>query len=171
MLAAVAGSGDARGKDYPEVKLGHQYVDSAAMLSCSGRGFDGCSRRICLATFSRIKLAALLGRWDCWRRRASEGRSDCMSRCMGRLRTLREGDSESSGAILSVAMMLRHSFQLERRRRVLRVRFRRCSWRALARRILAGKSNAAISTSEMGLLVLDAVKARARLRNTQSKTA
>jgi len=32
VLAALAGSGHARVRDYADVKLAHQYVDSAAML-------------------------------------------------------------------------------------------------------------------------------------------
>ena len=62
-------------EDFPDVKLAHQYVDSAAMLLVQRpTELMWCSRRICLATFFRTRRAEWWVRWGCWLRPALEGR-------------------------------------------------------------------------------------------------
>jgi len=65
------------------------------------------------------------------------------------------------GAILSGAMLLRHSFQLEKEAACVEKAVSVVLGRGARTADLAGKAHAAISTTEMGKRVVEAVKASA----------
>ena len=68
----------------------------------------------------------------------------------------------SLGAILSVAMMLRHSFQLEAEAVCVEKAVSAVLSQGARTADLAGKAHAAISTTQMGSKVVEAVKAASR---------
>jgi 3-isopropylmalate dehydrogenase len=70
-----------------------------------------------------------------------------------------KGIANPLGAILSVALMLRHSFQLEREAGCVEGAVSAVLSEGARTADLAGKSHAAISTTEMGRRVVEALKA------------
>ena len=104
-------------KDYPAVKLGHQYVDSAAMLLVQRpTDFDVAGK----------------------------------------------GIANPLGAILTVAMLLRHSFLLEREAACVELAVSTVLSQGARTADLAGQGHAPISTAEMGSRVVEAVRASER---------
>ena len=69
-----------------------------------------------------------------------------------------KGIANPLGAILSAAMMLRHSFQLEKEAACVESAVGAVLTQGARTADIAGKSHAAISTSEMGRRVVQAVK-------------
>ncbi len=69
-----------------------------------------------------------------------------------------KGIANPLGAILSVAMLLRHSFQLEAEAASVERAVSTVLGKGARTADLAGKSHAAISTTEMGRRVVEAVK-------------
>jgi len=69
-----------------------------------------------------------------------------------------KGIANPLGAILSAAMLLRHSFQLDREAACIEQAVSAVLNRGARTRDLAGKSNQPISTAEMGSRVMEAVK-------------
>jgi 3-isopropylmalate dehydrogenase len=69
-----------------------------------------------------------------------------------------KGIANPLGAILSVAMMLRHSFQLEKEAGCVEKAVSGVLWQGARTADLAGKTLAAISTAEMGRRVVEAVR-------------
>jgi 3-isopropylmalate dehydrogenase len=72
-----------------------------------------------------------------------------------------KGVANPLGAILSVAMMLRHSFRLEKEAVSVEQAVSRVLADGARTADLAGKTHAAISTAEMGRRVVEAVEAAA----------
>ena len=69
-----------------------------------------------------------------------------------------KGIANPLGAILSVAMLLRHSFQLEKEAACVEQAVSAVLSQGARTADLAGKSHAAISTTQMGGKVVEAVK-------------
>jgi 3-isopropylmalate dehydrogenase len=70
-----------------------------------------------------------------------------------------KGIANPLGAILSVAMLLRHSFQLETEATCVERAVSAVLSKGARTADLAGKSHASVSTTEMGQRVAEAVKA------------
>ena len=72
--------------DYPDVKLGHQYVDSAAMLLVlKPAEFDVMLTENMFGDILSDQAGGVVGGLACWLRPALAGMWDCTSRCTDRL--------------------------------------------------------------------------------------
>ena len=148
------------GKDYPEVKLGHQYVDSAAMLLVQRpTDFDVILTENMFGDILSDQAGAVVGSLGLLASASIGGKVGLYEPVHGSAPDIAgKGIANPLGAILSAAMLLRHSFHLEAEAA--------CVERAVSSVLdagartadLAGKSNRSISTAEMGRLVVSALK-------------
>jgi len=153
------------GKDYPEVKLGHQYVDSAAMLLVQRpTDFDVLLTENMFGDILSDQAGGVVGSLGLLASASVGGPVGLYEPVHGSAPDIAgKGIANPLGAILSVAMMLRHTFQLEKEA---------CAVEGAVSAVLAqgartadlvgsggaGKLHAAISTTQMGRRVVEAVK-------------
>ncbi len=151
------------GKDYPEVKLGHQYVDSAAMLLVQRpTEFDVLLTENMFGDILSDQAGGVVGSLGLLASASIGGRVGLYEPVHGSAPDIAgKGIANPLGAILSVAMMLRHSFQLEKEAACIEKAVSAVLSQGARTADLAGKSHAAISTTEMGRRVVEAVKANA----------
>jgi 3-isopropylmalate dehydrogenase len=156
------------GKDYPEVKLGHQYVDSAAMLLVQRPAdFDVLLTENMFGDILSDQAGGVVGSLGLLASASVGGPVGLYEPVHGSAPDIAgKGIANPLGAILSAAMLLRHSFQLEKEASAVEsavsaVLAQGARTSDLAGRDLAGKAHEAISTAEMGQRVVDAVKASA----------
>src|SRR5208283_1884238 len=104
------------GKDYPEVKLGHQYVDSAAMLLVQRPAdFDVLLTENMFGDILSDQAGGVVGSLGLLASASIGGTVGLYEPVHGSAPDIAgKGIANPLGAILSVAMMLRHSFELER---------------------------------------------------------
>jgi 3-isopropylmalate dehydrogenase len=148
------------GKDYPDVTLSHTYVDSAAMaLVARPADFDVMLTENMFGDILSDQAGGIVGSLGILASASIGGRVGLYEPVHGSAPDIAgRGIANPLGAILSTAMLLRHSFQLESEAQsiesavsaVLNEGFRTAD---LAR---AGQKTA--STSEMGKKVAEAVK-------------
>jgi 3-isopropylmalate dehydrogenase len=152
------------GKDYPDVKLGHQYVDSAAMLLVQRPAeFDVLLTENMFGDILSDQAGGVVGSLGLLASASVGGPVGLYEPVHGSAPDIAgKGIANPLGAILSVAMMLRHSFQLETEAACVESAVSAALAAGARTADLAGKSKPAISTSEMGRLVVDAVKAQLR---------
>ncbi len=152
------------GKDYPEVKLAHQYVDSAAMLLVQRPAeFDVLLTENMFGDILSDQAGGVVGSLGLLASASIGGAVGLYEPVHGSAPDIAgRGIANPLGAILSVAMMLRHSFQLESEAGAVEGAVSAVLAAGARTADLAGKSHAAISTSEMGRRVVDAVKAQLR---------
>src|SRR6202795_836853 len=102
-------------KDYPEVKLGHQYVDSAAMLLVQRPAdFDVLLTENMFGDILSDQAGGVVGSLGLLASARIGGPVGLYEPVHGSAPDIAgKGVANPLGAILSVAMMLRHSFQLE----------------------------------------------------------
>jgi len=148
------------GKDYPEVKLGHQYVDSAAMLLVQRpTDFDVLLTENMFGDILSDQAGGVVGSLGLLASASVGGAVGLYEPVHGSAPDIAgKGIANPLGAILSVAMMLRHSFQLEKEAGAVDGAVSAVLGQGARTADLAGKSHAAISTSEMGRRVVEAVK-------------
>lgn len=151
------------GKDYPEVKLGHQYVDSAAMLLVQRpTEFDVILTENMFGDILSDQAGGLVGSLGLLASASIGGPVGLYEPVHGSAPDIAgKGIANPLGAILSVAMMLRHSFHLEREAACLESAVTAALSQGARTADLAGKEHDAISTAEMGQRVLHAVQAGA----------
>jgi 3-isopropylmalate dehydrogenase len=147
-------------KDYPEVKLGHQYVDSAAMLLVQRpTDFDVLLTENMFGDILSDQAGGVVGSLGLLASASVGGPVGLYEPVHGSAPDIAgKGISNPLGAILSVAMMLRHSFQLEKEASAVENAVSVVLARGARTADLAGKSHAAISTTEMGRRVVEAVR-------------
>ena len=158
------------GKDYPEVKLGHQYVDSAAMLLVQRpRDFDVVLTENMFGDILSDQAGGVVGSLGLLASASIGGPVGLYEPVHGSAPDIAGKDiANPLGAILSVAMLLRHSFGLEREASAIEAAVSAVLSEGARTADLAGKAHSAISTSEMGRRVVDAVKAHASLPHAVS---
>jgi 3-isopropylmalate dehydrogenase len=151
------------GKDYPEVKLGHQYVDSAAMLLVQRpTDFDVLLTENMFGDILSDQAGGVVGSLGLLASASIGGPVGLYEPVHGSAPDIAgKGIANPLGAILSVALMLRHSFQLEREAGCVEGAVSAVLSEGARTADLAGKSHAAISTTEMGRRVVEALKATA----------
>ncbi len=151
------------GKDYPEVKLGHQYVDSAAMLLVQRPAdFDVLLTENMFGDILSDQAGGVVGSLGLLASASIGGPVGLYEPVHGSAPDIAgKGIANPLGAILSVAMMLRHSFQLEKEAACVESAVGSVLSKGARTADLAGKSPAAISTAEMGRRVLEATRASA----------
>ena len=149
------------GKDYPEVKLGHQYVDSAAMLLVQRpTDFDVVLTENMFGDILSDQAGGVVGSLGLLASASIGGPVGLYEPVHGSAPDIAgKGIANPLGAILSVAMMFRHSFQLEREAAAIERVVSAVLSDGARTADLAGKTHAAISTTEMGSKVVEAVRA------------
>jgi 3-isopropylmalate dehydrogenase len=149
------------GKDYPEVKLGHQYVDSAAMLLVQRpTDFDVVLTENMFGDILSDQAGGVVGSLGLLASASIGGRVGLYEPVHGSAPTIAgKGIANPLGAILSAAMLLRHSFHLETEAACIESAVSTVLAHGARTADLTGKTHSAISTAEMGQLVVDAVKA------------
>src|ERR1700678_3718131 len=146
---------------YPDVKLAHQYVDSAAMLLVQRpKDFDVILTENMFGDILSDQAGGVVGSLGLLASASVGGAVGLYEPVHGSAPDIAgRGIANPLGAILSVAMMLRHTFQLEREAACIEDAVGSVlaeGWRTAD---LVSKTQAAISTTEMGRRVVDAVKA------------
>src|SRR5580698_5350593 len=148
------------GKDHPEVKLGHQYVDSAAMLLVQRpTDFDVVLTENMFGDILSDQAGGVVGSLGLLASASIGGPVGLYEPVHGSAPDIAgKGIANPLGAILSVAMMLRHTFQLEREASCIEDAVGSVLVQGWRTADLVGKTQTAISTAEMGRRVLDGVK-------------
>jgi len=151
------------GKDYPEVKLGHQYVDSAAMLLVQRpTDFDVVLTENMFGDILSDQAGGVVGSLGLLASASIGGPVGLYEPVHGSAPDIAgKGVANPLGAILSAAMMLRHSFHLEREAAAIEQAVSAVLSDGARTADLAGKMHTAISTAEMGQRVVEAVDAAA----------
>ena len=151
------------GKQYPEVTLGHQYVDSAAMLLVQRPSdFDVVLTENMFGDILSDQAGGVVGSLGLLASASIGGPVGLYEPVHGSAPDIAgQGIANPLGAILSVAMLLRHSFHLEPEAARVESAVSSALSRGARTADLAGKTHSAISTAEMGHRVIEAVKASA----------
>jgi 3-isopropylmalate dehydrogenase len=145
------------GKDYPEVKLSHMYVDSAAMALVSRPAtFDVIVTENMFGDILSDQAGAVVGSLGLLPSASIGGRVGLYEPIHGSAPDIAgQGIANPLGAILSGAMLLRHSFGLESEAVVIEKAVREVLASGNRTRDLAEKAAFSVSTREMGDLVLE----------------
>jgi len=148
------------GKDYPEVKLGHQYVDSAAMLLVQRpTDFDVVLTENMFGDILSDQAGGVVGSLGLLASASIGGPIGLYEPVHGSAPDIAgKGIANPLGAILSAAMMLRHSFHLEREAACIEQAVSNVLSEGARTADLAGKTHSAVTTTEMGQRVVGAVK-------------
>jgi 3-isopropylmalate dehydrogenase len=162
--------------EYPDVRLAHQYVDSAAMLLVlRPKDFDVLLTENMFGDILSDQAGGLVGGLGMLPSASIGGKVGLFEPVHGSAPDIAgKGIANPLGAILSAAMLLRHSFQLESEaaciesavEQVLEAGHRTCD--------LARPEASSLSTTEMGAKVADAVRTIAGAREPvkrQERTA
>jgi 3-isopropylmalate dehydrogenase len=158
------------GKEYPEVKLGHQYVDSAAMLLVQRpTEFDVVLTENMFGDILSDQAGGVVGSLGLLASASIGGPVGLYEPVHGSAPDIAgKGIANPLGAILSVAMLLRHSFHLEREAACVEATVSAVLAEGARTADIAGKSVRAISTAEMGARVAEAVCECATARDEKS---
>jgi 3-isopropylmalate dehydrogenase len=161
------------GKNYPDVKLGHQYVDSAAMLLVQRpTDFDVILTENMFGDILSDQAGGVVGSLGLLASASIGGSVGLYEPVHGSAPDIAgKGIANPLGAILSVAMLLRHSFHLEREAACVENAVSAALSQGARTADLAGKSHTAISTGEMGRLVVEAVKSAGATAQRSEKSA
>jgi 3-isopropylmalate dehydrogenase len=145
---------------YPEVKLGHQYVDSAAMLLVQRpTDFDVVLTENMFGDILSDQAGGVVGSLGLLASASIGGPVGLYEPVHGSAPDIAgKGIANPLGAILSVAMLLRHSFHLQAEATVIENAVSNVLAQGARTADLAVKTHVAISTAEMGQQVVDAVK-------------
>lgn len=149
------------GLHYPDVTLGHQYVDSAAMLLVQRPAdFDVVLTENMFGDILSDQAGGVVGSLGLLASASIGGRVGLYEPVHGSAPDIAgKGIANPLGAILSAAMMLRHSFQLEAEADCIERAVSAVLSEGARTADLAGKANRAISTADMGQRVVEAVMA------------
>lgn len=158
------------GKKFPEVRLGHQYVDSAAMLLVQRpTDFDVVLTENMFGDILSDQAGGVVGSLGLLASASIGGPVGLYEPVHGSAPDIAgKGIANPLGAILSVAMLLRHSFHLEREAASVEAAVSAVLGEGARTADLAEKTLPAISTEEMGRRVVVAVKAHASLPHAVS---
>ena len=147
------------GKDYPDVKLGHQYVDSAAMLLVQRpTDFDVVLTENMFGDILSDQAGGVVGSLGLLASASIGGSVGLYEPVHGSAPDIAgKGIANPLGAILSVAMMLRHTFHLEAEAQCIERAVSDVLSQGARTADLAGKTHGSVSTAEMGRRVVEAV--------------
>jgi len=150
-------------QDYPDVKLSHQYVDSAAMLLVQRpTDFDVLLTENMFGDILSDQAGGVVGSLGLLASASIGGPVGLYEPVHGSAPDIAgKGVANPLGAILSAAMLLRHSFHLEREAACIEGAVSSVLTQGYRTADLARKSQSALSTAEMGRHVVEAVKASA----------
>src|SRR6202140_483261 len=148
------------GKDYPEVKLGHRYVDSAAMLLVQRPAeFDVLLTENMFGDILSDQAGGVVGSLGLLASASVGGPVGLYEPVHGSAPDIAgKGIANPLGAILSAAMMLRHSFQLEKEAACVERAVGAGLTRGGRTRDLARPGERTVSTEEMGAQIAEFVR-------------
>jgi 3-isopropylmalate dehydrogenase len=146
-------------KDYPEVKLAHQYVDSAAMLLVQRpTDLDVLLTENMFGDILSDQAGGVVGSLGLLASASIGGPVGLYEPVHGSAPDIAgKGIANPLGAILSVAMLLRHSFHLEAEAACVENAVSAVLANGARTADLAGNSHSAISTAEMGRRVVESL--------------
>ena len=147
-------------QDYPEVKLSHQYVDSAAMLLVQRPAeFDVLLTENMFGDILSDQAGGVVGSLGLLASASIGGPVGLYEPVHGSAPDLAgKGIANPLGAILSAAMLLRHSFHLEQEAACIEGAVSSVLSKGYRTADLARKAQPTVSTSEMGRHVVEAVR-------------
>jgi 3-isopropylmalate dehydrogenase len=143
------------GRDYPDVKLSHMYVDSAAMsLVMHPTSFDVVVTENMFGDILSDQAGGVVGSLGLLASASIGGPVGLYEPVHGSAPDIAgKGIANPLGAILSTAMLLRHSFQLENEAKCVEDAVSAVLSDGARTRDLAGAGEEALSTSAMGKTV------------------
>ena len=149
-------------KEFPEVKLSHMYVDSAAMALVSRPAeFDVILTENMFGDILSDQAGAVVGSLGLLPSASIGGKVGLYEPIHGSAPDIAgQGIANPLGAILSAAMLLRHSFQLEAEAASIENSVREVLAEGHRTRDLAGHGEAFLSTDEIGSRVAARVRER-----------
>ena len=147
------------GRDYPEVRLAHQYVDSAAMLLVQRpTDFDVVLTENMFGDILSDQAGGVVGSLGLLASASIGGPVGLYEPVHGSAPDIAgKGIANPLGAILSAAMLLRHSFHLEREAACIEAAVSKALSQGARTPDLAGKTHPSISTTEMGRKVVESI--------------
>ena len=152
------------GAKYPEVQLSHMYVDSAAMvLVARPADFDVILTENMFGDILSDEAGGIIGSLGLLGSASVGGPVALYEPVHGSAPDIAgKGIANPLGAIISIAMMLRHSFKLEKEAKCVEAAVAEVVAAGHRTRDLARGGQKALSTSEMGLKIAEAVQKRAK---------
>ena len=150
------------GSEFKDVQLSHMYVDSAAMALVSRpTQFDVILTENMFGDILSDQAGAVVGSLGLLPSASIGGKVGLYEPIHGSAPDIAgKGIANPLGAILSAAMLLRHSFQLEAEAASVEMAVREVLADGHRTRDLAGKTDRPITTSEMGQIVAGRVRER-----------
>src|SRR5437763_1687654 len=148
------------GRDFPDVQLSHMYVDSAAMALVSRPAeFDVILTENMFGDILSDQAGAVVGSLGLLPSASVGGKVGLYEPIHGSAPDIAgKGIANPLGAILSVAMLLRHSYQLEAEAASIESAAREVLAAGHRTRDLAGKNQPSRGTNEMRELVAGCVR-------------
>src|SRR5437879_6263169 len=158
------------GKDYPDVKLAHQYVDSAAMLLVQRpTDFDVVLTENMFGDILSDQAGGVVGSLGLLASASIGGVIGLYEPVHGSAPDIAgKGIANPLGAILSAAMLLRHSFGLESEALCIENAVSSSLDEGYRTADLASAKNPAVSTSAMGQRVAETVRVSGSLPQSSS---
>ena len=152
-------------QQYPDIKLSHMYVDSAAMaLVAHPAEFDVLLTENMFGDILSDQAGGIMGSLGMLASASIGGSVGLYEPVHGSAPDIAgRGVANPLGAILSVAMLLRHSFKLEREAACIESAVSEVLAAGNRTRDLVTPGQPALSTSQMGEKVAEAVAQRARV--------
>jgi 3-isopropylmalate dehydrogenase len=147
------------GKDYPDVHLAHQYVDSASMLLVlKPTDFDVILTENMFGDILSDQAGGVVGALGLLASASIGGKVGLYEPVHGSAPDIAgKGIANPLGAILSAALLLRHSFQLEAEAAAIEQAVQQVLSAGHRTRDLATAGEPGLSTSAMGALVAETV--------------
>jgi 3-isopropylmalate dehydrogenase len=148
------------GQSFPDVQLGHMYVDSAAMLLVMRpRDFDVIVTENMFGDILSDQAGGIVGSLGMLASASIGGRVGLYEPVHGSAPDIAGKQiANPLGAILSVALLLRHSFQLEREAACIEAAVSDTLEKGYRTHDLAGDSKSGISTTPLGTTLAGAVE-------------
>jgi 3-isopropylmalate dehydrogenase len=146
-------------EDYAGVELEHMYVDSCSMaLVAKPQSFDVMLAENMFGDILSDEAGAIVGSLGLLASASIGGRVGLYEPVHGSAPDIAgRGIANPLGAVLSVAMMLRHSFQLEREAACVEQAVERALAAGHRTKDIAGAGNDYLPTSEMGNRIIDSL--------------
>jgi 3-isopropylmalate dehydrogenase len=158
-------------KDFPDVQLSHMYVDSAAMtLALKPAQFDVILTENMFGDILSDQAGGVVGSLGLLASASIGGPVGLYEPVHGSAPDIAgQGIANPLGAILSVALMLRHTFHLQKEAECVEAAVIAALKGGFRTKDLAGPGERAVSTSEMGAQVAEVVRTAANTTCVDSK--
>ena len=161
------------GKDYPDVQLAHQYVDSAAMLLVlKPTEFDVILTENMFGDILSDQAGGVVGALGLLASASIGGKVGLYEPVHGSAPDIAgKGIANPLGAVLSAALLLRHSFRLETEALAIEQAVQQVLSAGHRTRDLVRVGETGLSTSAMGALVAEAVEKTWNANQRSSRSA